>query len=172
MPTGNFDVFEAVRNANVPTLLMFLVQATGDRRWLESPYLPARTEGLGVNDSGGLAPEIQEEIRVAAAKEISAWLSGSQLAIEDPDEDLMVEMLSAAVGEAVPSEYGPLLRCERDRFSRQAHVPDAGHPAPEGFRILVIGAGMSGLIAAAYLEDAGIDYFVVDKQPEPGGSWW
>ena len=44
----------AVAIANVPTLLMVLVQLTGDRRWLAETYRPLRSRGLSDNDSGGL----------------------------------------------------------------------------------------------------------------------
>nr|MDH4381688.1 monooxygenase [Gammaproteobacteria bacterium] len=59
---------EAVSIANIPTLLMTLVQMTGERHWLEVPYRPARSVGLGDNDTGGLPDEIQDEIRAAALK--------------------------------------------------------------------------------------------------------
>src|SRR5690606_32487009 len=42
---------EAIAIANVPTLLMVLVQMTGDMRWLGEEYRPARGQGLGDNDS-------------------------------------------------------------------------------------------------------------------------
>jgi 4-hydroxyacetophenone monooxygenase len=45
---------EAIAIANVPTLLMVLVQLTGDLRWLEEPYRPSRARGMGDNDTGGL----------------------------------------------------------------------------------------------------------------------
>ena len=45
---------EAIAIANVPTLLMVLVQLTGDLRWLEEPDRPERGRGMHDNDSGGL----------------------------------------------------------------------------------------------------------------------
>jgi len=42
---------EAIAIANVPTLLMVLVQLTGDHRWLEEPYQPQRARGMGDNDT-------------------------------------------------------------------------------------------------------------------------
>jgi cation diffusion facilitator CzcD-associated flavoprotein CzcO len=48
-------------------------------------------------------------------------------------------------------------------------------PAPEklqAFRVLVIGAGMMGLNAAAQLKHAGIPYTVVEKNADVGGTWW
>lgn len=54
---------EAVAVANVPTLLMTLVQLTGQMHWLEAPYRPSRGRGMGDNDSGGLPEEIPDESR-------------------------------------------------------------------------------------------------------------
>ena len=45
---------EAVAIANIPTLLMVLVQLTGERRWLADPYRPRRPHGMGDNDTGQL----------------------------------------------------------------------------------------------------------------------
>lgn len=42
---------------------------------------------------------------------------------------------------------------------------------PEGFRVIVIGSGFSGIAMGVQLELLGIPYTVLDKQPEPGGTW-
>src|SRR5205085_11253475 len=36
----------------------------------------------------------------------------------------------------------------------------------------VIGAGMSGLLAAYRLQQAGIDFMVLEKNDDVGGTWW
>ena len=41
---------------------------TGDEKWLRAPYAPGRQKGLDDNHDGGLPPEIQAEIRAAAAR--------------------------------------------------------------------------------------------------------
>ena len=38
-------------------------------------------------------------------------------------------------------------------------------------RICVVGAGMSGILAAIRLEEAGISYTVVEKNADVGGTW-
>ena len=58
--------FDAIEVANIPTLLMVLVQLTGELEWLEAPYTPKRQPGLGDNDTGGLEPQHQRELRDAA----------------------------------------------------------------------------------------------------------
>ena len=39
---------EAITTANIPTLLMVLVQLTGELHWLEEPYRPRRARGMVV----------------------------------------------------------------------------------------------------------------------------
>jgi 4-hydroxyacetophenone monooxygenase len=45
-------------------------------------------------------------------------------------------------------------------------------PQSQGFHVLVIGAGMSGLLTAIRLEQAGIRYSVVEKNAGIGGTWF
>ncbi|MGQ0482742.1 MAG: hypothetical protein ACT4O0_17170, partial [Pseudonocardia sp.] len=103
---------QAVAVANVPSLLMVLVQLTGETRWLEAPYRPLRGRGLGDNDTGGLPEVVQDEIRRAAAAAIADWRGGRQVVLAEPSESLLVTMLSAAMSEEVPPEYGPMLADE------------------------------------------------------------
>ncbi len=62
-----------IDQANIPTLLMVLVQLTGNDRWLKEPFAPRRGRGLDDNDSGGLPVDIQNEIRAAAKEAIAGW---------------------------------------------------------------------------------------------------
>jgi phytoene dehydrogenase-like protein len=43
--------------------------------------------------------------------------------------------------------------------------------APAGFKVLVIGAGMSGIAAGIKLDEAGYDYTIIEKNSEVGGIW-
>ncbi|WP_063063480.1 flavin-containing monooxygenase [Nocardia violaceofusca] len=172
--TRGYDsvVRDAVRDANIPTLLMVLVQLTGERRWLADPYRPTRGRGLDENDSGGLPAPIQDEIRAAAAAAISRWHNGQPVAIPEPDETLLTHMLSVSIGEQVPAEYGPMiaddLNAARGRVTRARDVP----APPPGFSAVVIGAGISGLLAAHNLREIGIDCTVVERGERVGGTWW
>ena len=61
---------EAVESANIPTLLMVLLHLTGDMRWIGDRYQCTRIKGLDDNDSGGLPPDVQAEVRESARKAI------------------------------------------------------------------------------------------------------
>ena len=167
-----------VEKANVPTLLMVLVQATGDLHWLEDPYRPTRTRGLSDHDTGGLPEEIQAEIRAAALDAILAWHGGRPMAIPSPSPDLLVRMMTVCMGEPVPDEYGPMLVSELGF----ADIPLVGSPAsplktdiqpPTGAwpQVLIIGSGAAGIIAAIYLRRAGIPFTIIEKNHDLGGVW-
>ena len=159
---------EAVAVANIPSLLMTLVQLTGERRWLEAPYRPGRVRGLGDNDTGGLPEPIQQEIRDAALGAILAWRAGRPAALEDVSPELGVEMLACAVSEEVPDEYAPIIQAELP--AAQSRVPKPVE-VPEGFRVLIIGAGVSGMGAAIRLKQLGIPFTIVEKSHHVGGTW-
>lgn len=172
---GNLDehVHAAVSAANVPVLLMVLFQLTGDRRWLKAPYTPSRPRGLGEHMSGGLPDRVQRKVREAAVDALRAWASGTPVAVPDPPEALLVEMMSICMGEAVPQEYGPLISAEMDH-KPLVPSPEAGiDPAKQSdFSVLIIGAGISGLVAAVGLRQAGIPFTVLEKNVDLGGTWW
>lgn len=171
MPNRNEEkIFEeAINVANIPTLLMVIVQLTGELHWLDAPYAPGRQTGLGDNDSGGLNEEHQTEVREAALEAILAWREGRPLALADPDEELIVRMLSVAMAETVPEEYGQFTAAQLGQVKFLDHDPIE---TPEGFKVLVIGAGVSGLCAAINLKQLGVEYQVIERNATVGGVWW
>ena len=158
----------AVPEANIPVLLMILVQLTGDLRWLEDPYRPSRQVGVSDNDDGGLPEAVQAEIRTAAAAAIRSWHAGKPLAIEQPDESLLLRMLGTAMGEEIPDQYGPMLHADLANVSEVASR-DIG--APAGFTAIIVGAGVSGLCAAVAFERAGVPYRIFEAGDRVGGVW-
>lgn len=171
---------EAIAAANIPTLLMVVVQLTGELRWLDEPYRPTPPRGLDDNDSGGLAHAQQAEVRTAATRAIRDWLGGKPIAIPDPSEDLLVKMLSTSVGEPVPSEYGPMMAAEiaasintneREQSTPARPGTTTAWDHPSDMDALIIGAGVSGLCAAVRLQEAGIEYTIVERNGGIGGTW-
>jgi 4-hydroxyacetophenone monooxygenase len=148
-----------------------LVQFTGETRWLEEPYLPTRNRGLDDNSTGGLPAPIQQEIRDAALEAILAWRAGKPVALPAPTNDLLVRMLSVSMGEEVPAEYGPLIAAELGISHHRRAERELPARLPDGFSVLVVGAGASGIAAAVKLEQAGIPYTIVEKHETVGGTW-
>jgi 4-hydroxyacetophenone monooxygenase len=157
----------ALQEADIPVLLMVLVHLTGERRWLEPPFRPVRDSRIFAEESGGLTDSAQAEVRAAALEAITA--AGDEPPV-DLEADLLAEMMSACVGELVPPEYVPVMLEEMGL--RLAPPMPAVNVAEDRFRVLVIGAGISGICAAVRLREAGIPFLVVEKNRDVGGTWF
>jgi 4-hydroxyacetophenone monooxygenase len=49
--------------------------------------------------------------------------------------------------------------------------PDAKPEIPEDFLVAIIGSGFSGLAMAVQCERLGLPYVLLERRPEPGGTW-
>jgi 4-hydroxyacetophenone monooxygenase len=161
----------AVEAANVPTLLLVLTQLTGDQSWLAEPYCPIAPRGLNDDDTGGLPPDVQRAVRAAARDAISRWLAGAPIAIPAPDPDLIVRMLSVAVGETVPAEYGRMIQADVGAVRTAEDALTWKRDPCAALDVLIIGAGVSGICAAVRLQQAGIPYAILERNDRVGGVW-
>jgi 4-hydroxyacetophenone monooxygenase len=167
-PLDRGSLTSAMESANLPTLVVVLYQLTGDPRWLADPYRPTRGRGMGDNDDGGFAEPVRTEIRAAAVDAVLAWSAGRQPAVPAPTGAFLVELMSLAVGEPVPAEYEAM--AAEDMGFRTPEPVRAVAPGT-GFRVVVIGAGLSGMLAAIRLREAGIGCVVLEKNDDVGGTW-
>ena len=167
-PLDRGSLTSAMESANLPTLVVVLYQLTGDPRWLADPYRPTRGRGMDDNDDGGFAEPVRAEIRAAAVDAVLAWSAGRQPAVPAPTGTFLVELMSLAVGEPVPAEYEAM--AAEDMGFRTPEPVRAVAPGT-GFRVVVIGAGLSGMLAAIRLREAGIGCVVLEKNDDVGGTW-
>ena len=159
---------DGIANANIPALLMVLYQMTGEATWLQEPFAPGRSPGLDDNDSGQLPDEVQTQIRTAAEEAIEAWLAGKPLAIERPTNLRLAEMLSVAMTEHVPEEYGDIVAAGMGYDLE----PTADAAITADKTAIVIGGGVSGICAGIELGKLGIDYTLFEKNEDFGGTWF
>jgi 4-hydroxyacetophenone monooxygenase len=178
-------VAAGLADANVPTLLAMLVQLTGDLDWLDDRFRPQRPRGLSDEDDGGLAADVVQGIRAAAALAIGAWRGGKPAAIPDPSDELVTRILEFTLNEPVPAEYGPMMRMDLNgrlaaslpsdhsvrSKSKGGETPQVVGPSGDGFFVVVIGAGPCGIAAGAKLDEAGIPYVIVEKNKDVAGTW-
>ncbi|MGW4338739.1 flavin-containing monooxygenase [Rhodococcus koreensis] len=171
-PLFQENLSAALQDANVPTLQMLVVQLTGDMSWLEEPYRPTRCQGSDDNDSGGLEPELQERIREAAYDAITAWREGREVAYPEISTDLLLHMMRVSVGEEIPEEYAPLMAAKFDSYLHpERQTRSIAELVPNGFEVLIVGAGMSGIAMAVRLKAAGVPFRIVEKGEDVGGVW-
>jgi 4-hydroxyacetophenone monooxygenase len=90
--------------------------------------------------------------------------------VGSPSDEVLHAAMRLAAGGEVPAEYGPLVREQRGFGPPVEPKP---LKAPAGFKVVIIGAGVSGVLAAIRLEQLGVSSFtILEKNPEPGGTWW
>jgi 4-hydroxyacetophenone monooxygenase len=166
-------IARALESASIPTLMMSLIHLTGDASLLQGPIRP-KPAVMG-EVQGGLSAEEKAAVRRQALAALCAYRDGGCELPPPPPIETVREMMSFMVGERVPDEYAPMMLEEMEldgvdrRATRWDAVPEARRRA---FHVLVIGAGMSGILAAIRLEQAGIPYTVVEKNPAVGGTWY
>jgi 4-hydroxyacetophenone monooxygenase len=162
----------AVDDADLRVLLMCLVHLTGDLRWLDPPFTPRRDARLVAAPDAGLPAEVQQEIRSAALQLLTD--PPGPPAIVDPGPELMLRMMRVCLGEDVPAEYSPMMREELGFVSRDVGLQTASScdGSRQNMRVLIVGAGVSGLALGAQLGRLGVEYTIVDRATEVGGTWW
>jgi 4-hydroxyacetophenone monooxygenase len=167
-PPDRAALAAALEHANLPALVPALHQLTGDRRWLAAPYRPDRSRGMEDNDGGGFPDAVRAEIRAAAADAVLAWSAGRSAAVPTPTGPELLELLELAVGEEVPAEYAAMAAHDMGFAPTE---PVRAVPDGTDFRVVVIGAGVSGMLAAIRLREAGIEHVVLEKNDDVGGTW-
>lgn len=160
--------------AELPPLLTTLAHITGDMSLLE-PELrpPLQPKPAGVEPQGGMSPEHQERARSMAFEALRRFRDGGCRVMADPGAADLHQLMRFITGEA-PDEYVPLMMQELGlpadhdvpEWTKQQLAPD------RDFSVVVIGAGMSGLVAAYRLKQAGVPFVVLEKNPDVGGTWF
>ena len=161
----------ALAEADLRVLLMVMFQVSGDECWLQEPYCPRRDVKLIADEDAGFTPELQAEIRAAALQ---------MLADRDlpqvhpvPDEALLLRMMSVCLGEQVAPEYAPTMREQMgfapvlEGITRLEAAPDSNQ-----LPVIIVGAGISGIVLGKMLLEQGIPFLIFDKNSQVGGTWW
>lgn len=158
--------------AEVPPLLAAVAYATGDRSILRDEFVPDPNAILDPN--GGLSPQSQTEARDLAAVALGRYRDAGCPAPTRSSHEELRPLLEFVVGGSAEDDYLPLFEEELGIAGEDLRAPgwrkeDLAPGRP--FRVAVIGAGMSGLLAAYRLGQAGIPYVVLEKDDDVGGTW-
>lgn len=157
--------------------LLSLVQLNGDRGLLHT-YGPAlegtqnRTREAFVAVDG---PVAHDEADTTIANDIRRQLLNElrrarKPVLPDPDPALFRQMARLALGMDLPElSLAPAFQHAGFTTDTRVRVPQKTPPADS--KVLVVGAGMIGINAAIKLQQAGIDYRIVEGLHEVGGTW-
>jgi 4-hydroxyacetophenone monooxygenase len=171
--TADADVIAAaVADAELPPLLATVAQVTGDLSVLRDDLRPDPERML--EPDAGITPEQLAVGRRLAVDALVRFRDAGGVPAPAPTEDDLRVLVEFVTGGGAPDAYLPLLAEELalggDRrapeWSKVAVAPD------RPFSVVIIGAGMSGIVAAHRLSQAGIPFVILDKNDDVGGTWF
>lgn len=163
----------ALKEANIPALMTALVHLTGDADIVRSDIRP--DSAFFGDPQGGIPEQNQEEIRKIALEVLKDYRDRGCVLPPVPDEGTIREMMNFLVGDRLPDEYIEFLQSElslngEDPYGQPLMDSIPAHHKAE-FKVIVIGSGMSGILAGIRLQDAGIPYTIIEKNANVGGTW-
>ncbi len=146
----------ALEDAHLPSLIAALVHVTGDESLVTGEIKPAY-DFFG-DGQGGLTPEQRAATRARALDALKKLRDGAKLP-SPPSSDTAHKMMNFVAGAEIPAHYIPFLE---ERIALRGGDPKAVHGfdaipdrTKKDFRVLIIGAGMSGILAAIRLKPGG-----------------
>jgi 4-hydroxyacetophenone monooxygenase len=162
------ELRHALQDASVPTLLMVYVHLTHDegmldifKDYIQSPFSWPPVEIPAAH------------LEMLRAKLLHVLITPGAALQEEPSDALMYRMMCINVSETIGAEHVPVLfeQCGFKRAVPRRELPERKLP-PANFKVLVVGAGLTGLVAGIKLSEAGYDYVTIEKNTEIGGTWW
>ena len=171
--SSDAEIKKAIEDAHLPSLAAALVHLTGDASLVTGDIKPVY-DFFG-DGQGGLTAEQQARVKARAFEALKTLRDNGGKLPKSPSSDTVRTLMNFVAGAEIPDRYVPFLTEElalegEDMKARDwsAGIPDADK---KNFRVLIIGAGMSGLLAAIRLKQAGIPFIIVDKNKDVGGTW-
>jgi 4-hydroxyacetophenone monooxygenase len=162
----------ALEQAHIPALAASLVHLTGDIAYLKRLGRPAY--GRITDNQGGLALEDQRRVRLDAFDVLRSYFSGKL--VPSPLDDATIQfMMNFVAGADIPNHYLPMMLEELGSAEGDVRRVDWGTSAAarqgRKLHVIVVGAGMSGLLMALRLHQAGISFEIIEKNSDVGGTW-
>lgn len=160
----------ALREAEPPVLLMCYAQMTGDIDFAKTfkPYIRK------VRDYADSIP--QEMLEDLYARLEKLMIERSYRLDVTLQPLVLKELMDICVGEPVDEAYVPMLLedmgYQTDDIMRQPEGAPVGTSYPQDFKLVIVGGGFGGICAAIYCKRAGLDFVLLEKNPEAGGTWW
>ncbi len=164
----------ALEEASIPALILSMVHVTGDDSILRRPVRP-KPPAMG-EIQGGLSPEEQASIRTWALEVLKSYRNGGCVLPPPPSAETIKEMMNFLVGTEVPADYLPMILDELaldDLSARAVRLErKLTNAERENYRVTIVGAGLSGLVAAMRLREMGIAFTIIEKNDGVGGTWY
>lgn len=162
-------IAEAVASAPVAPMLAAVAHLTGDLGLLRDDLRPDMAHAMRAD--GGYDPAQLELARRLATGALARWRDSGNPASAPFSPVRLRTAVEFVAGRSLPDADLPVYLTELAVDGVDRRRPDAGEPG-RGLRAAVVGAGMSGIIAAHRLRQAGVEVTILEKDAGVGGTWF
>ncbi|MEZ5735435.1 MAG: NAD(P)/FAD-dependent oxidoreductase [Novosphingobium sp.] len=136
------------------------------------PMIPAFNGDTG----GSLSADDAARLRAKSLEIIKAYRDRDQPEPYRPTDEELNEMMSFLMGLDLPSEYVPMIKEDMAYDAEDARAfhwrRAVGEGEKQGCPVVVIGAGMSGMLMGLRLKQAGLPFVILEKNASVGGTWY
>ena len=168
------EIRSALQDAHIPSLLLALVHLTGDLSLIRGDVRPEPAFLADAQD--GISEAHQAEARELAFKLITSARDARQPEAAALSEDALKEMMGYLAGQAVSDEYVEFLTAELSMNGEDAYAQPnllaVSESKRSALKVIVIGAGMSGILTGIRLQEAGVPFQIIEKNADVGGTWF
>ena len=160
-------VRDKLLQADTTALLLALVEETKDRSLLES-------YGQYISEPFSLQDEFPAEARqVIAELAADRWVTGGfQSESLSSRPDLLADLGEQAAQRDLDENELDLVQKEMGLLGEAFVDWEESRPKhADSYRVIIIGAGLSGIATAVHLKRMGIDFVIYDRLNDIGGTW-
>ncbi|MFT5482989.1 MAG: 4-hydroxyacetophenone monooxygenase [Halieaceae bacterium] len=160
---------EALELAHIPALLATLVHFKGSTDHFKQvqPQLDIVSE-----EQDGLNEEQRETAREMAFDVIRNYRDAGCQELPTPSEAVIFATMASITGQETAEAINPFLLEELNLFGEDRRkVTIDTQQMDESYKVIIIGSGMSGILAAIRLQQQGIPFEIIEKNSEIGGTW-
>jgi 4-hydroxyacetophenone monooxygenase len=172
LPAGSTEIISALAEMEPVPLIAAVAHLTGDLSLLR-PHLRPNPALLREPNSGFTAEQM-DEARALCLSAIERFRDEQGSEPHRPGSRDIRTLMEFVTGVSVDDRYVPLLTEELavEGVDLRAPTWSKEELAPgRRFKVVIIGAGMSGIAAAYRLKQAGVDFQIFEKGNAVGGTW-
>ncbi|HEY0290675.1 MAG TPA: NAD(P)/FAD-dependent oxidoreductase [Pseudomonas sp.] len=159
-----------LQGADIPILLMTVAHLTGDLDVLKPDWKPVVAMGVA---GSGMSAEVEAEVREFCLQKLLAFRdSGLPVPVRPTSDQLHAIgtwLMGPVIEPYLPLVAEELVTAEEDPRAPRWHKEHVA--AGRDFKVVIIGAGESGMIAALRFKQAGVPFVVYEKGCDVGGTW-
>lgn len=175
-------ITKALEQASVPTLMAAMMLIKGDASLLEGAIKPG--QGVLGEVQGFMSESDKATVRDQALTVLKDYRDNDYRLAELPDTDTLYKIMCFVAGAELPKDSVEMMLEElalSDPDPRAAKpikangfdsTDDNTNDNNDKHKVIIIGGGMSGILAAIRLQQADIPYLLLEKNADKGGTWY